>query len=69
MLHDWGGAAVGMSNAWSVVGKPLHPETLIRCASFLHPDRALVDYAWGEDLDALVAAGFHQLGPQLVWAR
>jgi len=69
VLHDWGGAAVGMSNAWAVAGTALDPEAILQCASILHPDRALVDFAHGTDLDTLIDAGFDQLGPQIVWAR
>jgi hypothetical protein len=69
VLHDCRGAAVGLSNAWTVPGTTLDPMALLACAGTIHPGRAIVDYARGDDLDALVDAGFSQLGPQLVWVR
>jgi indole-3-glycerol phosphate synthase len=44
-------------------------DSILQCASILHPDRAVVDFANGTDLDTLIDAGFDQLGPQIVRAR
>jgi hypothetical protein len=69
VLHDCHGEAVGLSNAWAVPGAMLDPMALLACAGTIHPGRAIVAYARGDDLDTLVDAGFSQLGPQVVWAR
>jgi hypothetical protein len=67
VLHD-AGAGVGLSNAWSDDGR-LDVDELLAAAGALHPDRPLTDYAGGADLAATRAAGFAELGPQVVWLR
>lgn len=68
ILHD-AGTVVGLSNTWSAAGAPLDPRELLELAAETHPGRAVVDYAWGEDLATMLGAGFEPLGPQHVWAR
>jgi hypothetical protein len=63
VLHDTPGA-VGVSNARGA-GWP----EVLAVAAAVHPRRALVDYAEGDDLEAAIAAGFTPLGPQRVWVR
>ena len=70
VVHDAGRVA-GQSNLWSS-GDPLNPAVaaeLLACAAVLHPGRPVTDYAWGDELDVLLAAGFKPLGPQRIWAR
>ena len=69
VLHDCDGEAVGLSNGWALPGTMLDVAALVACAGALHPGRGIVDYAWGDELDALVEAGFSRLGPQVVWLR
>jgi hypothetical protein len=68
VLHD-AGPVVGLSNGWSSAGPALDPQDLLLLAASAHPGRAVVDYAWGDELDAMVGAGFEPLGPQHVWVR
>jgi len=68
VTHD-AGPTVGLSNCWSMPGHHLDWPDVLSCVGALHPGRPVVDYAWGDDLDVMVAAGFSPLGPQLVWAR
>jgi hypothetical protein len=67
VLHD-AGPCVGLSNTWSDDG-PLDVDELLAAACAVHPDRPLTDYAGGDDLAAMRAAGFAELGPQVVWLR
>jgi hypothetical protein len=69
VLHDCRGDAVGLSNSWTLPGTSLDVAALVACASMIHPGRGIVDYAWGDELDALVDGGFSGLGPQVVWVR
>ena len=69
VLHDPGGAAVELSNVWGREGAAVDPGPLLTCAAALHPGRALVGYARGEELGSLVDAGFVGVGPQVVWVR
>lgn len=63
VLNDAGGA-VGVSNlfgdAWPAV---------VDTANVLFPERTLVGYESGEDLDAALRVGFRSLGPLRVWLR
>jgi hypothetical protein len=68
VLHDTG-TVVGLSNGWSSESIPLDPADLLALAANAHPGRAVVDYAWGDDLDAMVGGGFEPLGPQHIWTR
>jgi len=68
VLHD-AGTVVGLSNGWSSEGVALDPGDLLLLAASAHPGRAVVDYAWGDDLDAMLGAGFEPLGPQHVWVQ
>jgi len=68
ILHD-AGTVVGLSNTWSVDDDPVDPHELLALAAELHPGRAVVDYAWGADLEAMLGAGFEPLGPQHIWVR
>jgi hypothetical protein len=61
VLHDCHGEAVGLSNGWALPGTMLDVAALVACAGALHPGRGIVDYAWGDELDALVEAGFSRL--------
>ena len=69
VLHDPGGAAVGLSNTWATDAAAVDPGPLLACARALHGGRPLVGYAGGEELASLEGAGFVGLGPQLVWVR
>ncbi|MBN8880816.1 MAG: hypothetical protein J0H73_00680 [Salana multivorans] len=68
VVHDAGGAA-GMSNLWSVSGVPTEADVtdVLACAGVLLPGRAVTDYAWDEELAAVLAAGFEPVGPHRVW--
>ena len=82
ILHD-GGQAAGMSNLWSGAGAgagagdgeragevgPEDVTEVLACAGILYPGRPVTDFAWGSELDAVMAAGFMSVGPQRVWAR
>ena len=68
ILHD-AGTVVGLSNTWSADDAPVDPRDLLAIASATHPGRAVVDYARGADLEAMVGAGFEPLGPMHVWIR
>jgi hypothetical protein len=65
--HDT--ADVLLPSLLTVAGTALDPGAILQCASILHPDRAVVDFASGTDLDTLIDTGFDQLGPQIIWAR
>jgi hypothetical protein len=69
VLHDCRGEVVGLSNTWALPRTTLDVAAVVACAGAVHPGRGIVDYAWGDDLDALVEAGFSPLGPQVVWVR
>jgi hypothetical protein len=68
ILHD-AGAVVGLSNGWSADGRPVHPGAPLTLAAETYPGRAVVDYAWGDDLETMLSAGFEPLGPQHVWIQ
>ncbi len=67
VMHD-GGDAVGLSNAWGEAEVAMSDQVLEAVAA-LHPGRAVVDYAEGAELEAMLAAGFTAVGPQRVWTR
>lgn len=67
VLH-LGTGVVDISNVWTTVGS-LDWSELISAAAALFPERALVGYEYGADLQAATAAGFSALGPQRVWVR
>jgi hypothetical protein len=67
VTHD-GPGTVGLSNVWGTDGVADYDE-LMAAVSVLHPDRAVTDYAWGDDREAMVAAGFTPLGLQRIWSR
>jgi hypothetical protein len=67
VTHD-GDGALGLSNGWGAAELAASTEVLA-AVSALYPGRAMVDYAWGDERDAMVAAGFTPLGPQRIWAR
>ena len=68
ILHD-AGTVVGLSNTWSSEDGPIDPRVLLDIAAETHPGRAVVDYAWGADLETMLGAGFEPLGPHHVWIR
>lgn len=68
ILHD-AGTVVGLSNTWSSEDSPVDPRVLLDIAAETHPGRAVLDYAWGPDLETMLGAGFEPLGPQHVWIR
>ena len=68
VLHD-AGTVVGLSNGWSSGDHPLDPLELLVLAAATHPDRDVVDFAWGDDLEDMLGAGFEPVGPQHVWVR
>jgi hypothetical protein len=61
--HD----VVGLSNAWSADSFELDRAELLAVVAALHPSAGITDYAWGPDLDAMLAAGYAPLRPQRVW--
>ncbi len=68
ILHD-AGPVVGLSNTWAAEGVTLDPRELLELAALAHPGRAVVDYAWGAELESMLEAGFAPVGPHHVWAR
>ncbi len=68
ILHD-AESVVGLSNTWSSDGAPTDPRVLLRIAAAVSPGRAIVDYAAGADLEAMLDAGFDALGPHRIWVR
>ena len=68
ILHD-AGTVVGLSNTWSTEDGPINPRVLLDLAAQTHPGRAVVDYAWGPDLETMLWTVFEPLGPQHVWIR
>ncbi|MFC7492105.1 MULTISPECIES: hypothetical protein [unclassified Knoellia] len=68
VLHE-AGATVELSNAWAAGGQQEDVAAMVACAAVLHPGRALVGYAHGDELGRWIAAGFHTTGPQVVWVR
>jgi hypothetical protein len=67
IAHDAAGV-VGLSNAWGEAALDVS-DAVLAAVAVLHPGRAVVDYADGAELEAMVAAGFTPLGPQRVWVR
>lgn len=65
------GEVAGMSNLWSSDEALTSAEVteLLACADVLHPGRPVTDYAWGDELETMLSAGFAPVGPQRVWAR
>lgn len=68
VLHEYA-EVVELSNTWSASDADLDTDALLRCVEALHPGRAVVGYAQGDDLPQSTAAGFVDVGPQLVWLR
>jgi hypothetical protein len=68
VLHD-AGTVVGLSNTWSAEDSVVDPGDLLLLAADAYPGRAVVDYAWGDELDTMVSADFAPLGPQQIWLR
>lgn len=66
VLHA-GTGAVSVSNVWMRDPADDIWRDLVRNAGALWPGRALVGYELGADLEAALAAGFVDVGPQLVW--
>jgi hypothetical protein len=67
VVHD-AGAVAGLSNGWAD-GEPFDWPEVLACVQGIHPGRPVTDYAWGDDLTTMIAAGFAALGPQRVWLR
>lgn len=67
VLHLCGGV-VDVSNVWTVT-EGLDWDELVRAAAATFPERALVGYEYGPDLERASAAGFATVGPQRVWVR
>lgn len=65
VLHA-GTGVVSISNVWSAHPEDVWPE-LVYNATVLWPGRDLVGYERDADLEAALAAGFVDVGPQLVW--
>lgn len=64
VLH-LGTGVVSVTNVWSTGGDVW--QDLVHNATATWPGRALVGYERGADLDSALAAGFDDVGPQLVW--
>jgi hypothetical protein len=60
---------VGLSNTWSADASGLDPAEVLAVVAALHPGAGVTDYAEGNELDALLGAGYAALGPQRVWLR
>jgi hypothetical protein len=58
---------VGLSNAWTARRGAVDHAELLAVIGALEPGRAVTDYAYGAELDAMTAAGYARLGPQRVW--
>lgn len=59
---------VYISNVWTH-RLELDWSELVNIAGALYPERSLVGYESGEDLERARMAGFHDIGPQRVWIR
>ena len=68
ILHE-AGSVVELSNSWSRDDAPVDPRELLGLAAQSYPGRAVVGYAWGAELEAMLDAGFESQGPQHVWIR
>lgn len=68
VLHE-AGATVELSNAWAAGGRDEDVAAMVACAAVLHPGRALVGYAHGDELGRWLAAGFRTTGTHVVWVR
>jgi hypothetical protein len=64
-----GHGVVGLSNTWSAGSFDVDHAELLAVIGALHPGAGITDYAGGAELDAMVAAGYATIGPQLVWVR
>jgi hypothetical protein len=62
-----GSGAVDVSNVHGVDGRAVDWEELVVAIGEVFPDRELVGYERGEDLDAALSAGFAPVGPLRVW--
>jgi hypothetical protein len=62
-----GSGAVDVSNVHGVDGRAVDWEELVVAIGAVFPDRELVGYERGEDLDAALSAGFAPVGPLRVW--
>jgi hypothetical protein len=60
---------VGLSNTWSATSAELDHAEMLAVVGALHPGSSVTDFSEGDDLDAMVAAGYVALGPQRVWVR
>jgi hypothetical protein len=60
---------VDVSNTYAVPGRQLDWSELTTVVSARFPDRSLVGYTRGEELDAATAAGFEVVGDLRVWMR
>ena len=68
VLHTCAGV-VDLSNVWTAPRRePDWPE-LVRVAHAIHPGLAIVGFEHGDALAHARAAGFADVGPQLVWIR
>jgi hypothetical protein len=52
---------------WWVDGHQVDPAEVLTVVGALHPGSAVTDYAAGDELAALLDAGYTPLGPQRVW--
>ncbi|WP_377644918.1 hypothetical protein [Oryzobacter terrae] len=68
VLHRTG-EFVELSNCWAVGDGGEDIASMVACAGILFPQRPLVGYARGEELDRWCASGFRRTGPQVVWVR
>lgn len=63
------GDAVELSNLWALGDPADEVAAALRCAEVLHPDRPVVGYSRGDELDLLTDAGCQPVGPHVVWVR
>lgn len=62
-----GTGTVDLSNVHGVDGHSVDWEELVAAVEATFPDRQLVGYERGDDLEAAIAAGFAPVGPLRVW--
>jgi hypothetical protein len=66
VVHACAGV-VSLSNVWAADS---HDWTeLVHLVEAVYPERAIVGYERGDDLEQARAAGFFDVGPQVVWIR
>jgi hypothetical protein len=60
---------VGLSNTWAADSSTIDHAELLAVIATLHPGAEVTDFAHGDGLELMLAAGYATLGPQRVWLR